>query len=62
VVKLQDTQAIGGKSAFMGPYGKGLRGNTHMMMMDLNNLQVADWISAWVEKNVPKKSVAVSRK
>ena len=46
----------GGKSTFMGTYEQGVRGNTHMMMMDPNNLQVADWILAWVEKNVPKKS------
>ena len=52
----------GGKSTFMGTYEQGIRGNTHMMMMDLNNLQVADWILAWVEKNVPKKSVAVSKR
>jgi hypothetical protein len=25
-----------------------------MMMMDVNNLQVADWILSWVEKNVDK--------
>ena len=33
-----------------------------MMMMDLNNLQVADWILAWVDNNVPKKPVAVSKR
>src|SRR6185295_2299734 len=44
----------GGKSAFLATYEHGVRGNTHMMMMDLNNLQVADWILSWVEKNVAK--------
>jgi hypothetical protein len=33
-----------------------------MMMMDVNNLQVADWILSWVEKNVGKKPRAASRK
>jgi hypothetical protein len=50
--------AAGGRSAFLAPYDQRVRGNTHMMMMDLNNLQVADWILAWVEKNEPKKLAA----
>ena len=33
----------------LATYEQGVRGNTQMMMMDLNNLQVADWILAWVE-------------
>ena len=33
-----------------------------MMMMDVNNLQVADWILSWVEKNVGKKPLAVSKR
>jgi hypothetical protein len=28
----------------------GIRGNSHMMMMDKNNLQVADVIQGWLEK------------
>jgi hypothetical protein len=27
-----------------------------MMMMDLNNLQVADWILGWINKQLPKRS------
>ena len=46
--------SLGGKSAFMATYEKGVRGNTHMMMMDVNNLQVADWILEWIEKNTAK--------
>jgi len=53
--------AAGARSAFLAPYDQSVRGNTHMMM-DLNNLQVADWILAWVEKNVPKKLAAVGKK
>lgn len=45
---------VGGKAAFMATYEKGVRGNTHMMMMDTNNLQVADWILEWIEKNTGK--------
>ena len=29
--------AAGGRSAFLAPYDQSVRGNTHMMMMDLNN-------------------------
>jgi hypothetical protein len=28
----------------------GIKGNSHMMMMDKNNLQVADVIQGWMEK------------
>ena len=28
----------------------GIKGNSHMMMMDKNNLQVADVIQGWLEK------------
>ncbi|GHA76615.1 hypothetical protein GCM10007067_12350 [Lysobacter bugurensis] len=30
----------------------GTRGNTHMMMMDKNNLQVADLILSWINQQV----------
>ncbi len=34
-------KSIGGNAEFLATYEKGVRGNTHMMMMDTNNLQVA---------------------
>jgi len=55
-------KAAGGRASFLATYEQGVRGNTHMMMMDLNNLQVADWILGWVEKNVAKKPPALSRR
>jgi hypothetical protein len=30
----------------------GLLGNSHMLMQDKNNLQVADLILAWIERHV----------
>ena len=30
----------------------GIHGNTHMMMQDRNNLQIADWLVGWIRKNV----------
>ena len=53
---MADVAKAGGKAAFMATYEKGVRGNTHMMMMDTNNLQVADWILDWIARNVPQRS------
>jgi hypothetical protein len=33
----------------------GIHGNSHMMMQDKNNLQVADWLFDWIEQHVGKK-------
>jgi pimeloyl-ACP methyl ester carboxylesterase len=30
----------------------GIRGNSHMLMQDKNSLQVADWVLAWIDRNV----------
>lgn len=50
--------AAGGKAAFMGTYERGVRGNTHMLMMDINNLQIADWILQWIEGNTARRPPA----
>jgi len=36
----------------------GIHGNTHMMMQDRNNLQVADWILKWIGQHVEGQAVA----
>jgi pimeloyl-ACP methyl ester carboxylesterase len=36
----------------------GLKGNSHMMMLDKNNLQVADLLLKWIDDNVGKSKVA----
>jgi pimeloyl-ACP methyl ester carboxylesterase len=33
----------------------GLRGSSHMMMMDKNNLRIADMILAWIDEKVPPR-------
>ena len=33
----------------------GLRGNSHMLMMDRNNLQIADMILDWIQMNVSQQ-------
>ena len=32
----------------------GIKGNSHMMMMDKNNLQLADVLLKWIDENVGK--------
>lgn len=31
---------------------KGLKGNTHMFMQDMNNLEIADLIIKWINKYI----------
>lgn len=38
----------------MGTAETGKRGNTHMVMMDRNNSQIADPILVWIDKNVSR--------
>jgi pimeloyl-ACP methyl ester carboxylesterase len=34
----------------------GIRGNSHMLMQDKNNLQVADWLIDWLAAHVEKRA------
>jgi hypothetical protein len=34
----------------------GIRGNSHMLMQDRNNLQVADLIARWIDAHVEQKA------
>ena len=44
----------GGRGSFLLLPEAGLKGNSHMMMMDKNNLQVAALIRKWVRENAGK--------
>jgi pimeloyl-ACP methyl ester carboxylesterase len=44
----------GGSAKFLLLPEAGLKGNTHMMMMDKNNLQLADVLLKWIDENVGK--------
>jgi hypothetical protein len=37
------------------PSDRGIRGNSHMIMQDKNNLQLADLILQWVAEQVSKR-------
>ena len=45
--RLRARLLAGGAEAFLLP-DNGIKGNTHMMMFDKNNLQVADIIMKWL--------------
>jgi pimeloyl-ACP methyl ester carboxylesterase len=49
-------RAAGGNATYMHLPDKGLKGNTHLMMMDKNNLKVADVILGWIAENVRSRS------
>src|SRR5258708_1607260 len=47
-------KAVGGRAALAVLPDTGITGNSHMMMMDRNNLQVADVILKWLAENARK--------
>ena len=42
----------------LAPPDRGIRGNSHMIMQDKNNLQIADLILKWIDERVRKQSGA----
>jgi pimeloyl-ACP methyl ester carboxylesterase len=44
--------AAGGSIQMFHPPSQGIRGNTHMVMFDRNNLDIADFILNWIDNNV----------
>jgi hypothetical protein len=50
----QVTEA-GGDAEMMSLPKLGIKGNSHMLMQDKNNLQLADLILAWIDQHVEKK-------
>ena len=46
--------AAGGNAQMIWPPDLGIFGNSHMMMLDKNNLQLADIIMKWIDENVGK--------
>ena len=50
-------KAAGGKAQMLNPPDRGIRGNSHMIMQDKNNLQIADLILQWIAEQVSKRTV-----
>ena len=53
---VQQVKDAGGDAEMMHLPKMGIRGNSHMLMQDRNNLQLADLILDWIDKHVEKKS------
>jgi pimeloyl-ACP methyl ester carboxylesterase len=49
-------KAAGGHAQMLDPAAQGIRGNSHMIMQDKNNLQIADLILQWIDEHVSKRS------
>jgi len=47
--------AAGGHAKMLSPSETGIRGNSHMIMQDKNNLQIADLILQWIDEQVGKR-------
>lgn len=52
VTTVQHEKSDGGMSENLYLPDAGIRGNSHMLMMDTNNLEVADIILTWLDKHV----------
>ena len=48
-------KAAGGDAQMLDPSDRGIRGNSHMIMQDKNNLQIADLILQWIGAHTSKK-------
>ena len=49
-------KAAGGQAQMLSPCETGIRGNSHMIMQDKNNLQIADLILQWIDEQVTQAS------
>ena len=48
-------KGAGGQAEMLAPPDRGIRGNSHMIMQDKNNLQIADLILQWIGAHARKK-------
>jgi hypothetical protein len=51
-------KAAGGDAQLMELPKLGIKGNSHMLMQDKNNLQLADLILTWIDQHVEKKKLS----
>ncbi len=52
---IERLKAAGGDAQMLNPPDRGIRGNSHMIMQDKNNLQIADLILQWIDEHVGKR-------
>jgi pimeloyl-ACP methyl ester carboxylesterase len=48
--------AAGGKAELVLLPDVGIRGNSHMLMQDQNSLEVANWLTGWIDGHVPARA------
>lgn len=49
---IDQVNAAGGNASMLYPPDQGIMGNSHVLMMDRNNLEIADLILKWIDENV----------
>jgi hypothetical protein len=49
-------KGAGGQAEMLDPASRGIRGNSHMIMQDKNNLQIADFILQWIDERVTPRN------
>lgn len=52
---VEQVKGAGGDAELMSLPKLGIKGNSHMLMQDKNNLQLADLILTWIDRHVEKK-------
>jgi hypothetical protein len=58
---VQQMKAAGSDAEMMHLPEFGIKGNSHMLMQDRNNLQIADLILAWIDKHVEQRASAQTK-
>jgi pimeloyl-ACP methyl ester carboxylesterase len=58
---VQQVKNAGGDAEMMYLPKLGIKGNSHMLMQDRNNLDLADLLLAWIDKHVESKQTQKSR-
>jgi pimeloyl-ACP methyl ester carboxylesterase len=49
-------KGAGGQAEMLAPPDRGIRGNSHMIMQDKNNLQIADLILQWIDARLGRRN------
>ena len=51
---MEQINGAGGDMTFISLPDVGMKGNSHMFMQDLNNIEVADVIIEWIAEHIDK--------
>jgi len=52
---VQQVKDAGGDGEMMSLPNLGIKGNSHMLMQDRNNLELADLLLAWIDRHVESR-------